>query len=73
MFRKTAEKDYRHKKYYGYHPIELTSNSGMKQKLDYIYENPVKEGIVFEPHHYVYSSAIDYSGSQGPLRLDFIY
>ena len=27
------------------HPIELSSNS-MEQKLEYIHENPVKDGIV---------------------------
>jgi putative transposase len=29
------------------------------QKLDYIHQNPVVAGIVLEPHHYLYSSAIN--------------
>ena len=42
------------------HPIELYTNKFMKQKVEYIYENPVVAGIVYEPQQYVYSSAIDY-------------
>lgn len=32
----------------------------MIQKLNYLHDNPVRAGIVFEPHNYVYSSASDY-------------
>lgn len=34
----------------------------MKQKLDYLHNNPVTAGIVYQPEHYVYSSAIKYTG-----------
>jgi putative transposase len=30
------------------------------QKLNYIHENPVRAGMVWEPQHYRYSSAMDY-------------
>lgn len=50
-------------------PKELSSNEMMEQKLDYIHENPVKEGLVFAPEHYVYSSAVDYCGCKGILDL----
>ena len=43
-----------------YHPIELASAEMTKQKIDYIHQNPVKEGVVYEEQHYVYSSAVDY-------------
>ncbi|MEX0966715.1 MAG: hypothetical protein WD077_05720 [Bacteroidia bacterium] len=43
-------------------PIQLITNDMMQQKLDYIHENPVKAGFVAEPHHCLYSSALDYSG-----------
>jgi hypothetical protein len=33
------------------HPIELSTNEMMEQKLNYIHENPVKEGIVTDPSH----------------------
>ena len=36
----------------------------LKQKMRYLHENLVRAGIVFEPQHYVYSSAIDYYANQ---------
>ncbi len=56
----------------GNHPIELSDNHMMEQRLDYIHQNPVAAGIVFEPHHYVYSSAVDYAGGKGPVDIEFI-
>ena len=41
------------------HPIELWSPEVIKQKLDYIHNNPVKNGYVTEAKDYKYSSAID--------------
>ncbi|MFI5196782.1 MAG: REP-associated tyrosine transposase [Chitinophagales bacterium] len=43
------------------HPIQLTTPDVAMQKLNYIHNNPVRAGIVVEPQHYVYSSAVDYS------------
>lgn len=56
----------------GYHPVELTSNDMMDRCLEYIHHNPVKAGLVYKPEHYVYSSAIDYSGGKGLLSIIFI-
>ena len=56
----------------GYHAKEIYSNSFAIQKLNYIHQNPVKEGIVFKPEEYMYSSAIDYSGETGNLKVEFI-
>ncbi len=39
------------------HPFDLFSNKFIDQKVDYIHTNPVVARIVNEPHHYVYSSA----------------
>ena len=50
-------------------PIELSSNEMKDQRLNYLHLNPVAEGIVFEPEHYVYSSAVDYAGGKGLLKL----
>lgn len=50
-----------------YHPIELNTNEKMKQRLDYLHENPVSNGLVWEPTHYKYSSAIDYYTNQKGL------
>jgi REP element-mobilizing transposase RayT len=50
-------------------PIELWSNKVIDQKIDYIHNNPVEEGLVFRPEDYVYSSAVDYSGEHGLLDI----
>jgi len=54
------------------HPIELFSNSFFEQKLDYIHNNPVVEEIVKEPHHFLYSSAVDYTGDSGLVKIELI-
>lgn len=54
------------------HPIGLWSPKVIDQKVNYIHLNPVKAGFVTEPHHWKYSSAIDYSGGKGVLEIDFI-
>jgi len=50
-------------------PIELWSNKVIDQKIDYIHQNPVEEGLVFKAEDYVYSSAIDYAGGKGMLDV----
>ena len=76
MFRKLAEKCNKHQKYCfwqnEYHPIELSDNLMMQQKLDYIHHNPVVEGLVDDPEHYLYSSARDYAGSKGLISINFL-
>ena len=44
----------------------------MEQKLDYIHNNPLKEGFVDQAEHYLYSSARDYAGEKGLLELELI-
>ena len=53
-------------------PIELWSPAVIDQKVDYIHNNPVEAGFVFEPYHWKYSSAIDYSGGKGLLQIDYV-
>ena len=53
-------------------PIELWSNAVIDQKLDYIHQNPVEEGLVFKAEHYMYSSAVDYAGEKGMLDIILI-
>ncbi len=56
-----------------YHPIELNSAEKAKEKLDYLHENPVRSGLVWEPWHYKYSSAIDYYTSEhGLLKIEHL-
>lgn len=49
-------------------PIELWSNKVIKEKVNYIHQNPVEEGLVYKPEDYVYSSAIDYAGEIGLIE-----
>jgi hypothetical protein len=55
------------------HPIELSTNVMIDQRLHYIHMNSVKERIIDEPEHYVYSRAKDYSGGKGFIDVDFLY
>ena len=50
-------------------PIWLYSPEVTDQKIDYIHNNPVVSGFVLEPKDWKYSSAIDYCGGQGLLKL----
>ncbi|MGV3590035.1 MAG: REP-associated tyrosine transposase [Adhaeribacter sp.] len=54
------------------HAEELLTNHFTDQKLQYIHQNPVQEGWVEEAHHYLYSSARDYSGLTGLVPVTFI-
>ncbi|NJN25809.1 MAG: hypothetical protein HC819_07500 [Cyclobacteriaceae bacterium] len=44
----------------------------MEQRLDYLHENPVKEGWVDTPQDYLYSSARDYVGRKGLMDIMFV-
>ena len=48
-------------------PIELWSNKVIFQKIKYIHDNPVNEGLVFRPEQYQYSSAVDYNDEKGKV------
>lgn len=50
-------------------PIELWSNAVIDQKLNYLHQNPVVEGLVLRAEDYVYSSATDYAGQHGLLDI----
>ena len=50
----------------------MWSNKVIDQKLNYIHNNPVEEGLVFQPEDYMYSSAYDYAGGKGLLDIDVV-
>jgi putative transposase len=55
------------------HPIDLNTNEKIEQRLTYLHENPVRAGVVYEPQHYLYSSAIDYyRNEKGILEIEHI-
>ena len=49
-------------------PIELWSNKVIKEKINYVHQNPVEEGIVFKAEDYRFSSAVDYAGEKGLIK-----
>ena len=51
------------------HAVEVFSNSFIEQKVNYIHNNPVKNGLVFKPEDYVYSSAKYYTDGEGVLEV----
>lgn len=51
------------------HPVCLDSAALIDQRLNYLHNNPIAEGIVEEPEHYIYSSARDYAGIKGMLDI----
>jgi len=42
----------------------------MIEKINYIYNNPIKRGYVDEVKRLRYSSAIDYEGMSGLVKID---
>jgi putative transposase len=54
------------------HPIELSDNKMMEQKMNYIHNNPVLAGFTDASESYLYSSARDYVGIKGLLEIKFI-
>jgi len=56
----------------GYHAEALVSNNFIYQKLNYIHNNPVAEGIVESPQDYLYSSARNYADLESLLHVDLI-
>jgi len=54
----------------GSHPQRIESEAVMRQKLDYIHQNPVKRGFVDLPEHWRCSSARNYAGQPGLIDVD---
>ncbi len=78
LFKSAGEENSNNKDYQFWqqdnHPILLGDEVMMQQKLRYIHENPVRAGIVYEPQHYVYSSAINYyENKDGLLPLELLF
>ncbi|OOE89271.1 REP-associated tyrosine transposase [Salinivibrio sharmensis] len=53
----------------GVHPELIQSDAMMRQKIEYIHQNPVKRGYVDEADHWRYSNARDYMGMSGLLEV----
>ena len=53
----------------GSHPQQIANDEMMRQKLEYIHNNPVKRGYVDEPAHWRYSSARNHEGKPGLIEV----
>ncbi len=53
----------------GVHPEWIQNEAMMRQKVEYIHQNPVKRGYVDEAEHWRYSSARNYMGLPGLLEV----
>ncbi len=64
----------KHRQFWQQHnqPIKLWSPEVIDQKIEYTHYNPVEAGFVTEPHHWKYSSALDYSGGKELLEIDLV-
>ena len=53
----------------GNHPVLVSNEDLMRQKLEYIHHNPVRRGYVDDPTHWRYSSARNYAGDGGLIQV----
>ncbi len=68
------KKAYKHDRAYqfwqeGVHPELIQGDEMMRQKIEYIHQNPVKRGYVDKAEHWRYSSARNYVGRSGLLEV----
>ena len=77
IFTSAANEHSRNEKYQVWthenHAVELFSNKFIKQKMDYIHQNPVRAGIVEKEEDYIYSSAKEYyTGKASVLGINLL-
>jgi putative transposase len=53
----------------GSHPQQIPNEPMMRQKLEYMHNNPLRRGYVEDPVHWRYSSAHNYAGKKGLLDV----
>lgn len=44
----------------------------LNDRIDYIHNNPVVQEIVRQPEDYIYSSALDFEGGKGKVKIEAI-
>jgi putative transposase len=57
----------------GIQPKLIQSEQMMIERINYIHQNPVKRGYVDEVKHWRYSSARDYDGVEGLLKVERLW
>ena len=56
----------------GFHPQLVISEEMLRQKVEYIHDNPVKAGLVERAEDWLYSSAKNYLDQVGVLEIDVL-
>ena len=56
----------------GVHPQLIENEDILRQKIEYIHNNPVLRGYVAKPEYWMYSSASNYIFNKGVLEIDMI-
>jgi REP element-mobilizing transposase RayT len=56
----------------GMQPKQIQNAEMMKERINYIHNNPVKRGYVDKPKHWRYCSARIYEGYQGLLDIEVV-
>ncbi len=70
FYKKAHKQDRQHQFWQeGVHPERIQSDDMMRQKIEYIHDNPVKRGYVDDPLHWRYSSARNYAGLGGLIDV----
>lgn len=54
------------------HCIQVYTDAFIKEKIEYIHNNPVRAGIVEQPEHYIYSGARNYAGEKCLLEVEIL-
>lgn len=79
LFKKAAQQHTRNNEYqlwtHENHAVGIDDSyvkNMFTSKLEYIHNNPVKEGYVTKAEDYLYSSARDYNGLNGLIDISFI-
>ena len=54
------------------HAILLDDNQKIEQRINYTHQNPVRALIVSESHDYMFSSARDYTGENGYVKVNIV-
>lgn len=57
----------------GYHAEEVYSNKWIKEKIEYIHQNPVVEKLVAKPEEYWFSSARNYACLDNDLDVEVVF
>jgi putative transposase len=56
----------------GFHPQAILNDAMLKEKIEYIHNNPVKRGYVEYPEHWRYCSAAQYVGLTGVVPINIL-